>query len=144
MISLQTVFCTTTKQQWISMTHDYFVNNIVGPINMMSNQMLSDILKLVPYEQFMLITQKAWEEQDKMPDAQEQHFEDAYQETLPMVLFLEKILTLKIQLERDLTRKNKLGQQLAIVSLILSPHKLESLAQSINDKRTPIPPKSSK
>ena len=118
------------------MTHDEFMKNVVQPINMMGKEDLYALLRQLNQQQFTWVTQKSWDEQDKMPVPDEDKFEDAYQETLPIVLMLEKLLKARIYVDTDMTQKNKLSEQLALVSLILSPHKLEGIAESINKKRT--------
>lgn len=125
----------TNRDEWISMKSDFFIKNVVEPLNMMDNVNFTNVIRQLPFSKFEYLTQKCWEEQDKMPSSDPDKYEDAYEETLPIVLLLEKTLSVRIQTERDMEQKNRISKQLSLVNLILSPHRFEGLASEINNKR---------
>lgn len=116
------------RQQWISMHYNDFIKNFVEPLNMMNKDAFKQLVQSLKYPSCLeYLIQKCWEEQDKTPSADPEHFNDAYEETLPIVLLLEKILSNRIPVETDSILKTKLTQQLGLISVILSPHKLENI-----------------
>lgn len=126
----------TTRPEWISMKSDYFIKYVVEPLNMMDAKSFKKFVTEIEYpNKLEFLIQKCWTEQDKMPSQDPDHYNDAYEETLPIVLLLEKILSNRISTENDSTVKKSLTQQLSLITLILSPHKLENTADSINQKK---------
>lgn len=120
------------RNQWIAMKYDDFIRNFVEPLNMMDKNNFKLLIQNLNYTGCLeYLIQKCWEEQDKTPNEfnsngfNSDHYNDAYEETLPIVLLLEKILSNRISTEKDSNIKTKLTQQLGLVSVILSPHKLE-------------------
>lgn len=114
------------RNQWIAMKYDDFIRNFVEPLNMMDKNNFKLLIQNLNYTGCLeYLIQKCWEEQDKTPNEFTDHYNDAYEETLPIVLLLEKILSNRISTEKDSNIKTKLTQQLGLVSVILSPHKLE-------------------
>lgn len=133
------VLTNTTREEWIQMDHDDFIKNAVEPLNMMRNEQLKTVISQITYPQFELLASKCWEEQDKQPDEStyddEEQFREAYDETLPIVILLENITSIRIEIEPDYVRKQKMAKQLALLNIILQPHLFDNVAQKINDRR---------
>ena len=123
---METLIPSITRNQWIAMKHTDFIRNFVEPLNMMDKNTFKKLIQNLKYTCCLeFLIQKCWEEQDKTPSINPDHYNDAYEETLPIVLLLEKILSNRIPNEKDPSIKIKLTQQLGLIAVILSPHKLE-------------------
>jgi hypothetical protein len=131
-MNVTSILDTYNREQWIAMPNKDFIKYVVEPLNMMGIDPFSKLIRQVPYEKFELLIRKCWEEQDKEPNPD--NYEEAYEETLPIVLLMEKSLNVKIQTERDMDRKNNMAKQLAMISVILSPHRLENVVKKVNKK----------
>lgn len=56
---------------------------------------------------------------------------EAYDKTLPIVILLENMLSVRIEHEQDQTRKLEMAKQLTLLNIILSTHLVEGLADKI-------------
>lgn len=141
--NLQKLLTTTSKQEWINMTYEHFLREIVEPLNMIGHESRRKVIETLDYPQFKMLTSKCWEEQDKQPMTEpgkedyenETQFEEAYYETLPIVLLLEDILSIRLTFETLEQRKHDMTKQLGILNLILKPHLLDDVAEKINKKK---------
>lgn len=133
----------TSRQQWIDMTLDDFTKNIVEPLNMIGNRGRQNIVQHLKYQDFILLTTKCWEEQDKQPEELEdpeepedpEKHDEAYYDTLPIVLLLEDLLSIRLTMENDSERFIDLSKQKGLVELYLKPHLFDDVANKINKKK---------
>jgi hypothetical protein len=129
----------TTLDEWKNMEYDTFYDDIVSPLNMMQPNVLKKVITSLHNPQFDMLTKKCWEEQDRQPNSvtgpnNEQELIDKYDETVPILILLENILSIRIELENDQYKKTEMAKQLAMLNIILSPHLLESIADRMNDQ----------
>ena len=124
----------TTLKEWQNMPCSKFITDVVEDLNMMPANQFCKLIARITYPQFEMFIKKCWEEQDTSPQDtnDEELFRQAYDETLPIVVLLENALTTRIQTEESSQHKQKMGQQLALVNIILSPHLFDGIANQIN------------
>ena len=84
---------------------------------------------------FEMLTKKCWEEQDKQPTEQPIDSKELspYEETLPIVILLENMLSIRIEYEQNLQTKTEMAKQLTLLNLILSTHLVEGVAENLNE-----------
>lgn len=145
--NLLRILTDTTREEWIQMNHDFFIKHIVENLNMMRNNQLKTTINQLTFPQFEMITSKCWDEQDQQPnepgepgesgesDESDETFREAYDKTLPIVILLENILSIRIESEIEYSRKEKIAKQLALINIILQPHLFDDVADKINRKR---------
>jgi hypothetical protein len=129
----------TSRQEWKDMSYDYFIKYVVEPLNMMGTPGREKIVASLDYPQFELLTMKCFEEQDRQPTEEtyedEEKYEEAYYDTLPILLLLEDLLSIRIVMENDSNRILDLTKKKGIVELFLKPHLFDDIANKINEKR---------
>lgn len=130
-----------TLDEWKEMSYDYFCDNVVSPLNNLNSskktkKVFDDIILNLERPQFDLLVKKCWEEQDKQPqnyeNATDNELIDCYDETLPIVILLENILTIRFQVEKDKHTRTEMAKQLALLNVILSTHVFDDLADELN------------
>lgn len=137
--SLSKTLTKTTRDEWISMSYDDLTKDVVEPLNMIGHDARKTIINRLDFAQFDLLTRKLWDAQDIQPIEEsyndEEKFEEPYERVLPIVILLEDILTIRMEVEPLMKRKEDMAKQLTLLNVILQPHLLDGVAQKINDKR---------
>lgn len=140
---LSNILTDHTRDEWIAMSHEFFVKHVVENLNMLRKGQLKSVIENLTYPQFEMLTSKCWEEQDQQPlqdsnddSNDEERFRQAYDETLPIVVLLENILSIRIESEQEHARKETMAKQLALLNIILQPHLFDDVAKKINEKRS--------
>lgn len=137
--SISKILTDTTRSEWINMSYDDFVKTVVEPLNMMGHDSRKRIINGIDYPQFEMLTSKCWDAQDIQPTEDtydnEEEFEEPYDRVLPILVLLEDVLSIRIEVEPTMDRKNTMAKQLALLNVILQPHLFEDMADKINEKR---------
>ena len=124
----------TTPKEWEIMSHQDFITNVVETLNMLRSNQFENIIKDLTYPQFQAFAQKCWEEQDQPPEDtnDETLYRQSYDESLPIIILLEKALSIRIQFQDSQEHKQNMAQQLSLLNIILSPHLFDNVAEKIN------------
>lgn len=128
-----------SKINWQYMPSNECISTIIEPLNMVGMNNLESIIKILDDRTFDLLTKKLWTEQDKLPDFTDPNpsaAQDTYEETLPIVILLDRIVKFRLGIEQDPYRKNEFIKQIGLLNMILSPRSLSKVAHTQRESST--------
>lgn len=105
-----------TEMEWRMMSREDLENNIVNPLQALTENDLGVVVNRLEVEPFDLLMRKLWQEQDVPP------WNNGYEDTMHLMVLIKRLLIVRLTLEAEATvRRSWLTRQLAQISLILDP-----------------------
>lgn len=110
-----------------------FIKEVVEPLNMIGYDNLEEIVLQLEDDVFDMLRARLWNEQ--CPDVEEypEDPEKLYEDTLPMVILLERLVKFRLPICTDARQKNSFLQQLAILKIQLNPSFLNGVTAMDED-----------
>ncbi len=106
-----------------------FLKQVVEPLNMSYN-LLEQIILELDDDIFNLLRGRLWNEQCPDTDEYPEDPEKFYENTLPIVILLERIIKFRLPVCTDAHQKNSFLQQLAILKIQLNPSFLNKITNT--------------
>jgi hypothetical protein len=148
MSSLLKILSDTTRNEWINMSYDNLIKNIVEPLNMMGHEARKRIINSLKFAQFDMLTRKLWDAQDVQPtdtdtdanadaevDVNANNFVEPYERVVPILILLEDILTIRSEIESTKNIQDDIVKQLGLLNLILNPDHFNDIVSKINEDK---------
>lgn len=122
-----------SEREWQSISSTEFKKNIIEPLNMIGEDRQKIISCSIGENAFKNFSKRLWKEQHIEPSENPDEYEDAYYETLPIVILLERITRARLPLAPTTKERNEMMQQLSALKLILNPASLDGMVKVIKD-----------
>lgn len=116
---------------WKTMNTDKLKKDVIEPLGMIGEERVKIVISSVEPDTYSNLTKRLWNEQNREPSDDPDEYENAYYETLPIIVLLERIVRSRLPLVQEKEVRNDMMQQLATLKLIMSPFKLQGMADSI-------------